>query len=445
MKSFYKFLGIALLVSTTNNFVWFALTFWIYLETKSVVSTSTIAALWLVATALSGIWFGSIVDHNKKKKVMMGSSFGTLLTFIAGFFVYLRTPEAMFTSISNPILWVFAFTLLAGVVIGGIYGITGPTLVALLVPEKDHDKANGMFGTVMGISFAITSVASGLTLAYLGMYWVLVFAIVATVIAIISLTFLNIPEKNIAHLPHNGDPVSASHELQSGPSHKKVDLKGTIAVIKKVPGLFALIFFTTFNNFLGGVFMALMDAYGLTLVNVQTWGMLWGFLSFGFIVGGIYISKFGLGKNPVKTLFLINIILWIDCILFTALPSIVLLATGMLVWMAFVPFVEATEQTIFQKVVPKERLGRVFGFAHSIEQAASPMTAFFIGPIAQAFFIPFMTTGRGVELIGDWFGVGTGRGIALVFISAGILGLIVTLIAKNSKSFHHLSAITAKK
>jgi DHA3 family multidrug efflux protein-like MFS transporter len=111
----------------------------------------------------------------------------------------------------------------------------------------------------------------------------------------------------------------------------------------------------------------------------------------------------------------------------------------MLIWMCLVPFAEATEQTIIQKVVPPERLGRVFGFAHSVEQAASPITAFFIGPVAQFIFIPFMTTGKGVELIGDWFGVGPGRGIALVFILAGLLGLLVTLIAMRSHSYKLLS------
>ena len=164
-----------------------------------------------------------------------------------------------------------------------------------------------------------------------------------------------------------------------------------------MPGLFALIFFTTFNNFLGGVFFALMDAYGLSLVSVQVWGALWGVLSLSFILGGLYISKKGLGANPLRTLFRNNIITWTVCIFFTIQPSIVLLAIGTFVWMFFVPFIEAIEQTIFQKVVPPERLGRVFGFAHSVEQAASPVTAFLIGPIAQLIFIPFMTTGAGAS------------------------------------------------
>ena len=79
-------------------------------------------------------------------------------------------------------------------------------------------------------------------------------------------------------------------------------------------------------------------------------------------------------------------------------------------------------------------------FAYSIELAASPLTAFFIGPIAQFVFIPFMTTGRGVELIGSWFGVGAGRGIALVFILTGFIGLIVTLSVMHLQPYKLLAA-----
>lgn len=45
-----------------------------------------------------------------------------------------------------------------------------------------------------------------------------------------------------------------------------------------------------------------------------------------------------------------------------------------------------------------------------------------------------MTTGAGVSFIGGWYGVGEGRGIGLVFICAGIIGLITTLIAWRSRS-----------
>lgn len=289
-------------------------------------------------------------------------------------------------------LWIFVVILLSGTIVGTIYNIAIPTLIGLIVPEERRDRANGMFGTIIGIAFGITSVASGLVLAFGGMNRVLAIAVVATIAAIATLSLTSIPEPQIAR----------SSPEETG---REVDLKGTIRAVRGIPGLFALIFFTTFNNFVGGVFFALMDAYGLSLVSVQVWGVLWGFLSCGFILGGLFIARRGLSPNPVRTLLRVNMIIWTVCIFFTIQPSIVLLTIGTFIWMFLFPFIEAIEQTVFQKVVPPQRLWRVFGFAHSIEQSASPLTAFFIGPITQFVFIPFMTTGSGVELIGGWFGV----------------------------------------
>ena len=113
--------------------------------------------------------------------------------------------------------------------------------------------------------------------------------------------------------------------------------------------------------------MSLMDAYGLSLVSVQVWGFMWGFLSTAFIVGGLFIAKKGLGKNPLKSLFIANIIIWSISTVFTIQPSIVLLMIGMFIYLAVVPFIEASEHTIIQKVVSADRQGRVFGIAQSIE------------------------------------------------------------------------------
>jgi DHA3 family multidrug efflux protein-like MFS transporter len=426
MKTFYRLLGVSLVAVTTYNFVWFALTYWAYLTTRSVISTSVVAGVWLVATALSANWFGSIVDRSKKKNAMLGSSIATLVMFTAGLAFFSLMPENAFTSVSSFQFWVFVLILLFGVVAGGMYSIAIPTLVAFLVPVNRRDKANGLFGTVNGVSFAITSVASGFALAFGGMSVVLTIAVVLTLGTAVALWFIPVHEEATTQ--------------QSEEKIPRMDIKGTLGAIKSIPGLLPLIFFTTFNNFLGGVFFSLMDAYGLTLVSVQVWGLLWGFLSLGFILGGLIIARRGLGNNLVRNLFRFNIVIWTSSIFFTIQPSIVLLAVGILIWIFSIPFIEATEQTIFQKVVPKERLGRVFGFAHSIEQAASPVTAFFIGPIAQFIFIPFMTTGSGVDLIGDWFGVGVGRGLALVFILAGCIGLAITLIVMRTRPYKLLDA-----
>lgn len=152
------------------------------------------------------------------------------------------------------------------------------------------------------------------------------------------------------------------------------------------------------------------------------------------------VARKGLGRSPLRTLFAANIIMWTVCSFFTIQASIVLLTAGLFFWLCLVPVVEAAEQTILQKVVPPERQGRVFGFAQSVEQAASPITAFLIGPIAQWLFIPLMTTGAGVDLLGPWFGTGADRGLALLFTVAGLVGLVVTLLAMRSTAYSALSA-----
>lgn len=421
---FYQLLGNTLGVSIVNFSVWFAITFFVYLQTLSVFATAIIAGIYLVATAASGFWFGSIVDHHKKKSAMMVSSVISLIVFIASFIIYQLVDPNIFKDISNPVLWLFVMLIMLGVVVGNIRNIAMPTVVTMLVKADKRDKANGLVGTASGVGFLATSFISGNLVGLSGMFHVLILAIVVTIIALVHLAFLKVPEKGVAH-------------LQDQP--KKVDIKGTIKIISGVPGLFALILFATFNNFLGGVFMALMDAYGLSLVPVQTWGLLWAFLSTGFIVGGLAIAKVGLGKNPLRSLLLANVVMWAVSCVFTIQPSIILLTAGMYIYMMLIPYAEAAEQTILQKVVPFERQGRVFGFAQSLEQAASPLTAFLIGPIAQFIFIPFMTDGKGAELIGSWYGTGQARGIALLFTVVGLIGLAATIVAMRSKYYKRLS------
>ena len=187
--------------------------------------------------------------------------------------------------------------------------------------------------------------------------------------------------------------------------------------------------------------MALMDAYGLSLVSVQVWGLLWGVLSTGFIVGGLLVARVGLGQQPGAHAAAGQpraVDASPRCS--RCAPRSCCSAAGMACTCCWCPFAEAAEQTMLQKVVPYERQGRVFGFAQSVEQAASPLTAFLIGPIAQFVVIPFMTDGWGADTIGPWFGTGADRGIALVFVVTGVVGAASpTLLALRSRPYRRLT------
>lgn len=425
MKAFYQVLANTLVANVVNMTVWFALTFFVYLQTRSVFATGLVAGIYLITVAASGFWFGSVVDHYKKQVAMQFSGVASLAFYLLSTALYVVAPEGTFKDVASPWLWSFVSLLLFGVIAGNIRTIAMPTLVTILIPEDRRDKANGLVGAATGASFLVVSVISGLMIGFWGMMSVLILALVATVAVILHLGTVTVPEPEVVH---------------TSEGHQKIDIKGTLKVVSAVPGLLALILFSTFNNFLGGVYMALMDAYGLSLVSVQVWGILWGVISVAFIVGGLIVAKKGLGKNPLKTMFIAIIIMWVISSIFTLKSSIVLLTIGMFIYLLLVPFIEAGEQTIMQKVVPLERQGRVFGFAQSMEQAASPLTAFLAGPLTQFIVIPFMSKGgQGAELIGSWFGTGPARGMALVFTITGIIGLIITLLAMTTSSYRRLT------
>jgi DHA3 family multidrug efflux protein-like MFS transporter len=273
------------------------------------------------------------------------------------------------------------------------------TVVTLLIEPERRDRANGLVGTATGVAFLTTSVISGLLVARDGMFSVLLLTMVVLVAGLVHLGLVTVDESRAAELSsgeHESDPAVAG----------KVDLRGTVRLIRRIPGLPALIIFTCLNNLLGGAFMALMDAYGLSMMAVQAWGLMWGAISALFIVGGLMVARTGLGSKPLRLLLLINLVLWSVTALFPLQASILMLVIGMAIYMILVPYAEAAEQTILQRVVPYERQGRVFGFAQSVEMAAAPLTAFLIGPVTQLVFIPFMTDGAGAELIGSWFGTG---------------------------------------
>ena len=152
------------------------------------------------------------------------------------------------------------------------------------------------------------------------------------------------------------------------------------------------------------------------------------------------MARRGLGRNPVRTLLLVNVVLWTITILFPIRSEVLPLAIGFFLYMLLIPVAEASEQTVIQKVVPFTEQGRVFGFAQSLETAAAPITAFLIGPIAQFWIIPAMTDGALADLIGSWFGTGPARAMALIFIVAGTVGLLVTLVALRSRPYRELSS-----
>ena len=423
-RAFSRLLVNTFVANLTTSFLWFAATFWIYLETRSVLATSLMGGAYMLLLAVVGVPFGMLVDRHRKKNVMVGSQTVTAVTFVLALVVFATAPREVLLTVGSLPFWLFIGALLLGGVVESARMITLSTTVTLLIAPEDRARANGKVGVVNGLSFAVTSVFSGLAIGQLGMWWTLVISVALSILSLLHLLTIRIPERGVEHVEGVPEPI---------------DFGVAWRTVVAVPGLVALIAFTTFNNLLGGLYMALLDPYGLTLVSVEAWGLMYGAISFAFIAGGALIAAKGLGARPLRMLLLANLAGYVVGLLFTIRESVLLLAIGMFLYMALAPVIEAAEQTVLQRVVPYDKQGRVFGFAQAVEVAAAPITAFLIGPIAEFGLIPYMEEGRGGVHFGWLLGDGDARGIALVFVAGSVIGLVMTLLALASKPYRVLS------
>lgn len=413
------------LANITTSYLWFALTFWVYLQTRNVIATGVIGGAYMLLIALSSISFGTFVDRYRKLAVMRFAAGFTLVMFLLSGVMFLLTPTAWLLDLAQPWFWVFTLVILVGAVVENMRNIALSTTVTILIEPDRRANANGLVGMVQGLMFIITSVLSGLSVGLIGMGWTIVVALVLTALAFAHLLTLRMPEEVRA----------AATDARGG-----FDLRGSLGAVLAISGLFALIVFSTFNNFIGGVYMALMDPYGLEMFPVELWGAYFALGATGFIVGGALIGKFGLGSNPLRTMLIAVIAMGVLGAVFTLREWAWLYIAGIWLYLVLVPFVEAAEQTIIQKVVPLPRQGRVFGFAMAFESAAAPITAFLIAPIAQFWIIPYARSAEGSAQLAPLLGEGTSRGIALVFLIAGLIMIAAALLAFLTPVYRRVSA-----
>src|SRR4051812_17259667 len=240
--------------NVTTSYLWWALTFWVYLETRSVLATGIIGGAYMLLVAICSMAFGTVVDRHRKHRVMVFAGAFTVVAFAISLGLYAAFPERTLLDLGGPMFWIFSGVILIGAVVENMRNIALSTTVTLLIPVERHANANGLVGTVQGMAFMVTSIFSGLAIGLLGMGWTLAIALVLTAAALLHLLFIRIPE---------AQPAAAGEKLPF------IDLRGSIRAVAAVSGLFALIIFSTLNNLIGGVYMALMDPYGLTLFPVE--------------------------------------------------------------------------------------------------------------------------------------------------------------------------------
>src|SRR5687767_15456436 len=88
-KVFFELLVNTLVTGVTSSFLWFALTFWVYLETRSVVATGVIGGSFSISSAVLGPLFGTYVDRHRKHAALVGTTAVSAACFVLATIVFL--------------------------------------------------------------------------------------------------------------------------------------------------------------------------------------------------------------------------------------------------------------------------------------------------------------------------------------------------------------------
>ena len=109
-------------------------------------------------------------------------------------------------------------------------------------------------------------------------------------------------------------------------------------------------------------------------------------------------------------------------------PSIPLIAVAAFGVFFSVPIITACSQAIWQSKVSPEIQGRVFAVRRMIAWSSFPLAYLLAGPLADYVFEPLLAKkGLLANSVGRIVGVGSGRGIGLLFIVLGIITVLVTI------------------
>ncbi len=384
----YLFFWFGQLVSLAGtNIVNFSLTWWITIQTGSafLLGLSAFFAFgsFILITPVAGV----LVDRWSRKKVIaIADSLLALLSFILVILFAL--------GIAN-IVHVLIIQLISGM-LGAFHQMAVQAIIPIMVPGKHLNRMNSMqyFATSLIQTIGPTIGALVFTLFLGNMAQILLIDISTYLIAIIPTLLIFIPAVRIKPL---GEKSSFRQEFGEG-----------LTFMKQRPGLITLLIVFAITNFLLPPIFILLPlystfhlAFGDVNLAVLILAGLMSLQSLSMMLASGFMSVWGGFKRNIIGVFI--------GIFFGALSMVVLgltppgnswiAAFGIVLIGLTIPIANISSQTIWQKVVPPEKLGRVFSVRTTIAQFTAPFAFLVGGILGELFAIPLIFLLFGSTLI----------------------------------------------
>jgi len=179
-------------------------------------------------------------------------------------------------------------------------------------------------------------------------------------------------------------------------------------------------------NFLLAFFNVSVLVIATDLGGTARAGLVMGAAGAAMIVGSLVSARLGVAADRIKTFSLGLIAAGGGFVLAAVRPSFILVIVGVVLGLAAVPALNAATSTIYHEQVPASMQGRMFGLRTSLGRSLEPIGAISAGLLVAHVAVPAMRVDGALSgSVGVVFGVGEGRGAALVLALVGVILVVL--------------------
>jgi MFS transporter, DHA3 family, macrolide efflux protein len=391
-----------------TNMTGFGVTIWAYEKTGSATSLSLLGFFFVAPMLVFSPFAGAIVDRYNRKLMMMASD---LASGVATIIILILLASGKLE------IWHLYITSAFQGIFQGFQWPAYSAAITTMLPKEQYGRANGMMSLVETAPGIFAPLMAGALISWIGLTGILLIDVVTFVFAIGALLVVHIPNTPVTKDGQEGHGSLLSEAMYG------------FRYILKRPSLLGLQLVFMIGNFFVSIPAAIYAA--LILARSNNNELIFGSVNtagaVGGLVGGVVMSAWGGPKKRVHGV----LVGWIlSGLLGTALMG---LGRGLVVWAVasflgsfLVPFINGSNQAIWQAKVAPDIQGRVFSIRRLIAWFVSPLAMLIAGPLADQVMEPAMQAGGSLaNVFGEWIGTGPGAGISLIFIICGILASLV--------------------
>jgi DHA3 family macrolide efflux protein-like MFS transporter len=292
--------------------------------------------------------------------------------------------------------------------------------ITMLVPKKHLARANGMMQSADALGGILAPPLAGFLFVAVGLNGIVLIDFVTYFFAVFALLLVRIPQPKV-------EPSSEAHK-----GTVSSDVRFAWRYLRQRPGLLGLLFYYASVNFFLSIVFVLSGPLVLSQHDARVFGLVQMALGIGGFAGGLLASTWGGPQKGLVRAAIGGIPLYMLGIMCAGLrPHPAFPALGLAFNVFFVTIVQSISNAIWQLKVAPQVQGRVFSLRYMLATLITPLAYLVAGPLADRVFEPLMQEGGALArtVLGDLMGTGPGRGIGLIYVSSGVLVILISLLA----------------